>query len=369
MRILFLINNLCNGGAERILVNLSNKLADDGYDVTVRCLVNEGINKDYLSNKVKYEYIFNKSFKGLNYLYKFPKTFIYNKVCYGNYDIIVPYLHGVLTRIVSYGPKEQKKIAWLHANMEKSPFIKGFRSKEEIQKCFSNYNKIVAVSEDVKNSFIKVSGIDENKVVVKYNTFDVDTIIEKSKEKVEKGIKNNCINICSVGKLEEVKGYKRLLKIYKRLSDKLPNTHLVLIGEGSQRKELEDYITNNNLNEQVDLIGFDSNPYKYVAKSDLFVCSSYSEGFSSVLAESTILQIPAITTDCAGMKEILGENNDYGIIVNNDEESLYRGLEYLLTNKNELYYYENKVKERGTFFSTSNSVNGIEKMMCDIINE
>ena len=57
MKILFLTNNLCGGGAERVLVNLANSLVERNYDVTVRALINAGENKSLLSSKVKYEYI------------------------------------------------------------------------------------------------------------------------------------------------------------------------------------------------------------------------------------------------------------------------------------------------------------------------
>lgn len=370
MRVLFLSNNLSGGGAERVLVNLANCMAMGGYDITLRVLTNTGDNKKSLSDKVKYEFVFKKAFKGINYLHLLPHKWIYKKVAHGNFDVIVVYLHGVLTKIVAYAPEHQKTVAYLHANMEKSPFIKSLGSKENIQKCFQNYDRIVSVSQEVQDSFVRVSGINDESLVVKYNTFDVDKIKSLAKEPIDNLFKEKKgISICTVGKLETVKGHKRLLSIMKRLIDNNLFAQLTIVGDGPLRAELQDYIDNNNLNDFVYLVGFDSNPYKYVAKNNLFVCSSYSEGFSSVVAESLILGVPVVTTDCAGMREMLGSNNEYGIVTNNDEDSLYNALADIISNDKKLEKYRIAALERGKFFEPQQTVGSVERMLEEILNE
>ena len=368
MKVLFLINNLSGGGAEKVLVNLANALAERGHKITVRALINKGKNIELLTEKVNYEYIFKKHFRGVNYLYLLPHKWIYNKVAFGDFDVIVVYLHGVLTKIVSYAPKTQKTVAYLHANMETSPFIKGMRNKQTIQRYFENYERIASVSEDVQNSFIKVSDINDDRLTVKYNTFDIESILSLSKEPLEKKHKvNNEFSICSVGKLEAVKGYERLLSIINRLkNDEIP-VKLTIVGEGAERPKLEKYISDNNLFDIVKLQGFDTNPYKYIANSDLFVCSSFSEGFSSVVAESLILGVPVVTTECVGMKELLGKNNEYGIVVNNDEDSLYKAVKDVISNSETLEKYRESAIERGKFFKPEQTVDAVEKMLEEIL--
>lgn len=368
MRILFLINNLSDGGAERVLVSLANDLARKGHEITVRALSDSGENRKLLSSQVCYEYVYKNRFRGENYLHFLPKRCIYQKVAHGSFDVIVVYLHGVLTKIVSYAPKEQKTIAYLHANMEKSPFIKSMRNQNTIQKYFRNYNRIVAVSEDVKDSFIRVSGIDDGRVVVKYNTFDVEGIRRKAKEEMESRFrKRAAFSLCSVGKLVEVKGYMRLLSVVNRLLQNGFDIQLTIVGEGMQRTELEQYIEQNNLQEHVCLAGFDVNPYKYIAQSNLFVCSSFSEGFSSVVAESLMLGVPVITTDCAGMREMLGERNEYGVIVKNDEDSLYAGIADLLSSPEKMAYYRDMAVERSDFFEPKQTVGAVEEMLKEVV--
>lgn len=362
-KVLFLINNLGGGGAERVLVNLVNNMEFTKFDVTVRTLIDKGENKQFLSSQVNYESVFKNGFRGINYLRLLPKKYIYNKVAHGIFDVIIVYLHGVLTKIIANAPKEQKTIAYLHANMTQSPFIKSFKTKDKIQNCFKTYNAIISVSKSVEDSFKEVSGLNE-KLHVIYNTFNVKKIIESSLESVETGIyEDNVLNIISVGKLNKVKGYDRLISVMGKIKNDGINFNLIIVGEGAERENLEKIIQDNELENKVKLIGFHVNPYKFIDKSDLFVSSSLSEGFSSVVAESIILGIPVLTTETAGMKEILGENNEYGIVVNNDENSLYESLKKLLLDKELLNHYKLKANERSSFFSTEKSVKDVENLI------
>lgn len=365
-KVLLLSNNLSNGGAERVLVNLANALVNNGYDVTLRVLADVGANKEFLSKKINYSFVFKKSFRGLNYLYLLPHRFVYNIIVNGKYDIVIPYLHGVLTKIVSYAPKNQKTIAFLHANMENSPFMRELKKSNAIHKCFDSYDRIVSVSHDVQESFIKSTGINDNRLTVCYNIFDVDGIRRKAKDAAFQTIKNG-VRLCSVGKLDEVKGYKRLITIAKRLYDEGFALFLTIVGEGVQRSELEQYIAKNGMFGYVTLVGFDPNPYKYIAASDLFVCSSFTEGFSSVVAESLILGVPVLTTDCAGMSEMLGDNNEYGMIVGNNEEALYEGLKKFLLDPKLLRYYTEKAKERAAFFEPEATVGAVEELFKTVL--
>ena len=370
MKILFLTNNLSRGGAERVLVNLANDLAKKNHDITVRSLVNKGENRALLSPEVKYEFIFKKGFRGINFLHLLPHKWIYKKIAYGDFDVIVVYLHGVLTKIVSYAPVSQKTVAYLHANMEKSPFIKSFKTKEHIQKCFKNYDRIVAVSREVKDSFIKVSDINDERLVVKYNTFDVEKIKTFALESINFPFEAKCgTTMCVVGKLEDVKGHQRLLDTIKKLISNGIYAQLMIVGDGRLKYQLEEYIKSNSLEDYIHIVGFDINPYKYIATSDLLVVSSFSEGFSSVVAEALILGVPVLTTDCAGMKEILGDNNEYGLIVENSEQGLYDGLCEILTDSALLEKYRLAAKKRGAFFEPEQTSTAIENMFEEILNE
>lgn len=367
-KVLFLINTLGNGGAERVLVNLVNNIDVKKFDVTLKTLFDVGTNKQLLKKHVKYEYVFKKTFKGYNIVFEMIPNKLLNKlIIKDDYDIIVVYLHGILTKIISnYDDNNFKKIAWLHADMSNSPFLKSFRNQGKLKECFDKYDAIVGVSENVAKSFISIAGY-KDKTYVKYNNFDVDYIIGKSTEKIRNNIiLDGVVNLCSVGKLDKVKGYDRLLRVANRLIKENILFKLNIIGEGVEKKELQKYIDTNRMNKYVNLLGFKDNPYKYIKNSDLFVCSSLSEGYSSVVVESIILETPVITTRCSGMTEIIGENNEHGVIVENDEESLYKGIKELILDKGKLNFYKNKAIERKQFFSIEKTVGEVERLLEEV---
>ena len=198
-----------------------------------------------------------------------------------------------------------------------------------------------------------------------YNTVDTEYIINKSKEKIEDiEFDKEYINLISVGKLSEEKGYLRLLNIFKKL-EKDYKIKLYLLGNGKEENKLKAFIKNNNLSEKVLLLGYNENPYKYVRNADLFVCSSYKEGYSTAVTESLIVGTPVITTLCSGMEEMLNKG-EYGLIVKNEEENLYEGLKSIIQDEKMLKSYKEKAKERSNYFSLKNNVAKIERFIDEI---
>lgn len=109
--------------------------------------------------------------------------------------------------------------------------------------------------------------------------------------------------------------------------------------------------------------GYQTNPYKYVSKCDLFVCASHAEGFSTATTEALIVGTPVCTVNVSGMQEMLGKDNEFGVIVENDEEALYRGIKTLLDDSSLLKHYKEMAIQRGKEFSTSKTVNAVQEML------
>lgn len=364
-KILFLIPNLGGGGAERVLVNLVNNLDQEKYDITLLTLFDEGENKRYLKEHIRYKSIFKKTFRGNSYIFKlFSPQFLYKRFIKDDYDIAVAYLEQVPTRILAGCSNENtKKITWLHIEIQdKYKFFKPFRNFKEVKWCYEQYDSIVGVSQTAIDSLKGLIGM-QDKMCVKYNTVETQQIITKSQEKVQDiCFDKDKINLVTVGRLTEQKGYDRLLRIHKRLLDEGINCHLYIIGQGELRDRFEAYIRKNRMEDSVTLVGFTNNPYKYVRKGDLFVCSSYREGFSTAVTEALIVGTPVITTLCSGMEEML-ENGKYGIIVKNDEEDLYIQLKDIICDKEKLRYYKEMAQKRGCFFNTENTVREVENLL------
>lgn len=364
-KILFFIPTLTGRGAEKVLVNLVNNLDKSKYCITVLTLFNTGINRRFLSPEIKYKYIFKKIFRGNIHIFKIfkPET-LFNYMIREEYDIIVSFLQGPTTRIVSGGYKKNAKlINWVHTDVKDISILSNsYRSVKELFECYNRYDYTVFVADSAMNSFRQIIPLSMEKCKVFYNVQDTDSILKLSMEKVtDINYKKNAINLISVGRFSKEKGYERLLKIVSRLvyEDKL-NIHLYLIGEGKLEKSYRKIIKEKCIEKHVSLLGYKSNPYKYIKNSDLYVCSSYREGFSTSVAESLIIGTPVITTMCSGMKEMLGENGEYGYIVENNDEELYRGLKKLITNKKILNNLKVASKKRGKFFSKQRTLEEIE---------
>ena len=137
---------------------------------------------------------------------------------------------------------------------------------------------------------------------------------------------------------------------------------LWIIGVGAEEESLREYILKNNLS-NVKLLGYKSNPYKYIKASDLFVCSSRAEGFSTVVSEAIVLEKPIIATKCSGMKELLGENEEYGIVCENSTNALYASIKKILEEKNEYDLLKEKIKERKEIFDIDKSIKRIEQLL------
>lgn len=365
MRVLFFIPNLHHGGAEKVLVNLVNNMDKSKFDVTVQTLFAGGVNEQFLNKEINYKYCFKKTFRGNSHILKLfsPKS-LYKNFIKEHYDIIVSYLEGPTARIVSGCTDEDTKlVSWIHCKMDtpKSASV-GFRNFDEANMCYNRFDNIVCVSKWVKDYFVETFEF-KKPIEVLYNTIETDLILSKSEEIIDDvSFLKDCVNICSVGKITKIKGFERLASIHKRLLDDGIKNRIYILGIGEDQPALEKYIYENNLIDSFVFLGYNTNPYKYVKNCDLYVCSSYSEGFSTSVTESLIVGTPVVTTLCSGMQEMLGENNEYGIVTENNEDALYEGIKKMLTTPGMLEDYAKRAKERGNEFSTEKTVKEVQKM-------
>lgn len=365
-RLLFLIHDLGPGGAEKVLINLVNNMNHQKYDITVMALFGGGVNEQFLSPNIHYKSIFKHVFRGNSKLMKLLSPEQLHKLFIkGKYDVEIAYLEGPAARIISGCPnKDTKLVSWIHIQ-QKSPkkTAASFRSVGEATECYNKFNRIICVSKEVLETFKKQLVINVP-VEVLYNTNESDKIIELSEEKVDVfGGDFDDTKIVCVGKLLKSKGFDRVLRVLNKLRQEGYKVSVYILGIGPEKTTLQTYAQDNNMIDCVHLLGYQTNPYKYVAKSDLFVCASFAEGFSTATTEALILGVPVCTVDVSGMKEMLGESNEYGFVVENTEEALYSGLKLLLNNPQLLQHYKEAANIRGKDFNTKNTVLSVERMI------
>ena len=371
IKVLFMIPNLGHGGAEKVLVNLVNHMDKRKFNITVMTLYDEGVNKKFLSEEVNYRTCLHKSFTGVSQFLKLstPEK-LYSKFVKGEYDIVVSYLEGQTARIVSGCQNPNTKlVSWIHVEQHtKKNAARAFRNFKEMNRCYLKFDKTICVSYFVQKDFCSLITVKNAEVL--YNTIESDKICQLSNEDVETDIFNKEeIKICGIGTLKKSKGFDRLLRIHKKLYDQGYPVHTYILGEGEEKKSLEKFVQNEGIKKTVTFLGYKTNPYKYLKKCDLFVCTSFAEGFSTAATEALIVGTPVCTVEVSGMKEMLGENNEYGIVTSNNEKDCYLAIKRLLDNPELLQYYKMQALKRGKKFDTDNTVKAVEKMFLEIMEK
>lgn len=371
-KILFVINNLDGGGAEKILLETVKYLDKKKFDINVMTILNRGIYIDEINKLCKYEYIFPNLFKGkFNKLYysiilrilkftplKFQHIFYKEK----KYDYVIAFLEGASTKLVS-SMNCKKKLAWVHVDPINLPnSTKSYINLKSESISYNMFEKIICVSSDVKSNFIKKYNIKKN-VYFNMNILNENIIKEKSIEYTPKEINKNLTNIVTIGRLAKQKNYSSLIEACFLLKkDNIVNYQLFIIGQGEEYNLLYNKIKEYNLEKNIKLLGFKKNPYPYIVNANFVVCSSIAEGFSTFITESLILKRVVLTTDCAGMRDMLGDSK-YGIICQHNVLDLYSNMKLLLEDNSTLKYYEEKAKERSEYFNIDDRINEFENLL------
>ena len=362
-KILFLTSSLTGGGAERVLVNLVNNMNTDEFDITVETMFFNGVNAQFLKPEIRLFCKNAPNFHGVSHIIKrIPDKILY-KYFIGNakYDVIVAFIHGAPAKVVSGCTDDSiKKLVWIHTKeIENGTIVKFYSTKEKTVESYSRFNRIVAVSEDVKAAFAEYSGLGE-KITVRYNVNDTEKIKRLAEEPFERN--RDTFYISTFGRLAEEKRFDRLINVGRMLKNDGLNFEIHIFGAGAEKEKLESLISETETGDCVFLDGFMDNPYKVFSHSELFVCSSDIEGMSTAMSEAVILGVPVITTDVSGAKEVLGDSNEYGIVTQKNEDDLYRAIKSFITDRKLYEHYKEKVMQRSSFFDTDETVKKVTEL-------
>ncbi|MYL56092.1 glycosyltransferase [Virgibacillus halodenitrificans] len=327
-KVLFIIPSLAGGGAERVFVNIINTIDKSLFDVTLVCLSTERnvyeVSSDVRVINLKSNRVRNASLKILRLIRKERPNLVVSTL---------GHLNTMLLMLKIFFPKNTKLI------IRQTNIISFNRQSHRplIQKLKNNiYNiadVIVCQSKFMKDDFIKVTGIKESKVVKIHNPVDIDFIIEKSKEEINRMFNEQHTNIFFAGRLEEVKRIPLIIDAFKKYQEKHCNAKLYILGEGPQKSELVAYIAKHKISPSVEFLGFQQNPYKWLKHADLFIMASKHEGMPNVLIEAIALGIPVLVLKHpGGTIDILRNLNIEDRFVNN-----------LVIDKKNFDAYDNKV--------------------------
>lgn len=348
-KIVFGITSLTIGGAERVLVDIINRLKDN-YEITIFTLYSKGSFEKEIDKKINIVSLYNNSYDELSKIKRIIipikvlicGKFVYKKYLQDKFDVQVAFLEGPITRIFKYG-KNIKKIVWIHNDISKV-FGNDLKAKIKLKldkNNYKKYDKLIFVSKDNKDRFndlYKLKEIEKKQEII-YNYIDKDRILKMSEVKIDDSIiDKKILSIIVVARLVKQKAIDRLIRIHKRLIEDGISHKIYIIGDGPEKEKLQELIKNLNVENSFILMGKKENPYPYIKKADFFALLSEFEGYGMVIEEAKILSKNIIITNTAAKEAIV----DYSkkLILDNTENAIYNGLKKVL--KKEIIFENDK---------------------------
>lgn len=358
MRFLIQIPQLIYGGAEKVLVSFANDLVSRGHEVEILESYEKGFLKPQFDSRVTFNAICSKKYTKRYYasleeikeekriLKKackcikliFSKAVGYrrfaeylSKKYYKNkkYDVAINYLEIESPEFIKTAICAEKYVQWYHTDVSDKEAKK---NTDSMILWYQKMDAIICVAESARKSFIEIYPQLKNKTYTIYNFFDTEKIIKQAEKKfIYSKFEVGVIKLLSVGRMTSQKAYLRFLEILGKLREEGYNFQWYVLGDGIERKKIESKIIELNLENNVILEGLTDNPYKYMKNCDLFVLPSEYEGFPTVTVEAKVLGCPVLATDVSGIREQITHGKT-GWIVDNNENSIYEGLKYLLEN-------------------------------------
>lgn len=350
-RIVLVFNSLtAANGVARAAVAIANSLAEtEGYDVSLLPLFRyeKDMVLSFLDKRVHVNKAFGRYFKGLaRILDLIPDRILYKLVIRKQvYDIEVAFQFGLSTKIVSAScNKNARRLVWMH----------GYDEGLKLKRYYAKFDRVLCVSkcnaERLKNELGNNITIDYC-----YNVIDDEKVREMGSEKIDYPRKTHLVFV-SVGRLSPEKGYTRLPIIVEKLAKCGFVFSVWIVGDGPMKKDIEEEIKARHLSDFFVLWGTQSNPHKYTSKADVFICPSFSEGYSNACTEAIMLGVPVISTDVSGAREIISDS-ETGLVVQNSDNGIFEGMKEVLSNPSVVGEWKQKLDSTRVRFSKKERIN------------
>ena len=226
---------------------------------------------------------------------------------------------------------------------------------------------IVATSDGVRVDLMQNFDVNEEKIKVIHNPFDIHHICKLAEEEVEHPwFKDEIPIIISVGRLTEAKAPAHCIKAFSKVR-RAVKCRLVIIGTGELRGSLEELCKHLELKEDVVFLGWQDNPFKYVARASVFVLSSLWEGFANVIVEAMALGIPVVSTDCpSGPREIITDGLNGILVPVGNIDKMAEAIIKVLSNTELALKLSNEGRKRAHYFHVEKIIREYEEMLVNV---
>ena len=372
-KILFILTNLAGGGAEKVLVDIFRHTDFERFKVDLLLVVNEGIYLSSLPSQIRVMTLYEK--RGIRYKLDFlftrylridifQSSLVKKKVA-EDYDVIVSFMEGIPLKFHKYLMERAKKnISWVHLDLLKHHYTeKYFRKNEELW-LYQAMDQVFFVSNEARQSFSSLFGSFGSFITI-YNPIDREMIEIMAKEK---NVEKKNFTICSVGRLTYQKRYDRLLILANRLKKSGLKIDFWLLGIGPLEENLKHQVRQLGIEDCINFLGFQSNPYPYIKAADMFLSTSMTEGYPLVICEALCLDKPIVATNVTGPREILGDS-EYGLLAEESDEAIFSAVQRMIDDEDLRKHYATKASERKQLFDIQSTVDNIYRLISSDSND
>lgn len=338
MKITIFYRNLSQGGVQKMMVKVANYFASKGFSVTLLLIRKEGVFFDQLDKSVVVKGLdvsgfFNILKKLTAFIRDEKPTVLFTATPTLNItSLLARYRARAKTKVIlSERISPLQELKGKPHGLFKLSFL-------FIPIIYRLADGIIAVSKGVAYDLSKYFFLDNKSISVVYNPAYETSYFEN--EVLHKWLSPDGHNVISIvvsaGRLSPQKNFKLTIDALNVINADKVKVRLIILGEGEQKQELEDYIMTLGASEWICMAGFVKNPKAWIAQADLFVLSSKWEGFGNILIDALSAQTTIVSTSCkSGPSEILGDGL-YGYLLNDfTPESMAKAIAYALSHKME----------------------------------
>lgn len=347
-KLLFVINTMGRAGAEMAMLELMRCLPSEQYEISLYVILSQGelvrelpshvkvLNRTYCDTSVLSENgrqhihktVIRSFFRNGRWLRKLvhliavafemqrKKKFQLDKLLWRmisdggeypkqEYDLAIAYLEGGATYFTADHVRARKKAAFVHIDYGNAGY-----SRKMDKNCYQKFDRIFAVSEEVRTSFLQVYPEWEEKTGIFHNIINRERILMLADR--EGGFADNFegIRLLTVGRLTYQKAYDIAITVMKKIKDAGYRARWYVLGEGDQRESLEKQIKSLGLERDFRLLGAVDNPYPYYRDCDIYVHATRFEGKSIAVQEAQVMGCAIVASDCNGNREQISDGDD-----------------------------------------------------------
>ncbi|CAA7194383.1 glycosyltransferase [Chryseobacterium potabilaquae] len=376
IKILFRHRSMEMGGVEKVLLSILNNINPNIFDMTVCLTLNQGELRNEFPSHVKKIYLTDgkENFSKNSILRKIQlisrriklkrldkNRHIIDKIINDTFDIEIGMDYRDYDAVLNSTNKNSKKIGWSHSEIN-VPKLKPL--VPYILNSFPKFDHIIYCSVRIKemmHHYHPELKYPPESIII--NAIPIEEIKKKAGEKIDAF--PSVPTFVSIGRLHTRKGFHKLIDAHTQLMKEGLIHHIIILGDGEERENLQSQIRSNGVENSFILAGNKMNPYPYIKNADYFILPSESEAWPLVIAEALILQKPIIATNVGDIGMMI-KDRETGYLINYDTTEMYHAMKEFISNQELTTHIREKLKNIESQFDNKKIFDEIEQTLINL---